>query len=270
LAETFRATDGYLWSYDRYPAAEKSRGRVVFLHGIRSHSGWYRRSCSQIAAAGWDVYFLNRRGAGPNQQDRGDAPGFRRLLDDIAEFLAVDEKPKTVLAGISWGGKLAAAFPNRHPGRINGLMMLCPGLRARIRPSRRRRWAVIASRLFAPTKLFPIPLNEPELFTASPEWQRFIADDALGLKQATARFLFASTQLEIYLRRAAKAVTCPSLLLLAGKDRIIDNAGTWQVAQRFSGGRTVIEYPDAHHTLEFEPDGHPFVADMVKWLDGIG
>ena len=35
----------------------------------------------------------------------------------------------------------------------------------------------------------------------------------------------------------------------------------------------MIDYPEAHHTLEFEPDGHPFVGDMrcsgwsVAWAE---
>ena len=54
-------------------------GRVIFLHGIQSHGGWYPRSCSKVAAAGYEVFFLERRGCGLNSEARGDAPSFRRL-----------------------------------------------------------------------------------------------------------------------------------------------------------------------------------------------
>jgi hypothetical protein len=29
----------------------------------------------------------------------------------------------------------------------------------------------------------------------------------------------------------------------------------------------VIEYPEAHHTLEFEPDPTPVFADVARWLE---
>jgi alpha-beta hydrolase superfamily lysophospholipase len=29
----------------------------------------------------------------------------------------------------------------------------------------------------------------------------------------------------------------------------------------------VIEYPDAHHTLEFEPDPRRYAQDLIDWLD---
>jgi len=122
--------------------------------------------------------------------------------------------------------------------------------------------------VFRPWKLFPIPLNEPDLFTSSPEWQRFIDTEPLGLRLATARFLFSSFSLDIYLRRAAKRMTAPSLLLLAERDRIISNSGTRQFCKAFPATPVVIEYPGAHHTLEFEAASHPWIGDAIAWIEG--
>lgn len=97
------------------------------------------------------------------------------------------------LGAISWGGKLAAALERRHPGLVNGLMLLCPGFVPRIKvPLRRRLW-IFLTRWFRPSKPFPIPLSDPELFTATPRWLDFLHHDPLRLHQATARFLLEST-----------------------------------------------------------------------------
>lgn len=268
---TFRASDGYAFYLRHWPAAGRPRSRVVFVHGIRSHGGWYGRSCAAVAAAGYEVFLLDRRGAGLNTAGRGDSPGFRRLLDDIAEFVTEERRKcgwlPTVLAGISWGGKLAVGLPYRKPGLVDGLVLLCPGLVPKVAPPFAGRARIAVARVFRPEKFFPVPLNEPDLFTADPGWQRYVAADRHGLREATARFLFGSFSLDLYLRRAAKRVTVPTLLLLAGQDRVIDNAGTRRFALGFPArDNRVIDYPDAHHTLEFEGDGHPFVGDMVRWL----
>ena len=106
------------------------------------------------------------------------------------------------------------------------------------------------------------------MFTGSPQWQKFIDEDRLGLREATARFLFSSFALDVYLRRAARRMTLPSLLLLAGKDRVIDNAATRRFVAAFpSGDNRAIDYPEAHHTLEFEEPGHPFVRDVIAWIE---
>src|SRR4029079_11024426 len=127
---------------------------------IQSHAGWYEYSCTQLSRAGYDVHFLDRRGAGQNDVDRGDAPSFRRLLDDISEFLAA--LPRNVsrndsvtrlpvfLAAISWGGKLAVALERRHPGLIDGMVLLCPGFFAKVRPRLGQRLGIFFSRLFRP------------------------------------------------------------------------------------------------------------------------
>ena len=132
---TITASDGYRWHYRRYAASGEVVGRIVFLHGIQSHGGWYLRSCSKIAAAGYEVFFLDRRGCGPNTEARGDIPSFRRVLDDAAEFIQTlpTDKPR-LMGAISWGGKLGVGFQYRHPGLVDGLALLCPGFFPVIRP----------------------------------------------------------------------------------------------------------------------------------------
>ena len=267
------ASDGYRWKYRQYdpPAGASPRARVVCVHGIQSHGGWYDHSCRRLADAGFAVSFLDRRGSGLNAEARGDAPSFRRLIDDIAEYLASLRTPPsampTHLLAISWGGKLAAALQRRHPGLVDGLALLCPGFFARVRPSFRERLGIVWSYLTSPRRLFPVPLNDPELFTAAPQWQQFLRDDPLAVRQATARLLANSVRLDGYLRFVPRHVTAPVLLLLAGQDRIIDNTRTRRFVESFAAAdKTVIEYPEAHHTLEFEPRPHRYLDDLIGWL----
>jgi alpha-beta hydrolase superfamily lysophospholipase len=243
----------------------------VFVHGIRSHGGWYTRSCAAFAAAGFEVFFLDRRGAGLNTTRRGDCPSFRRLLDDVAEFVQDLRSDRgwlpVYLAGISWGGKLAVGLPYHRPGLIDGLVLLCPGLMPKVAPPLLQRMRIAIARVLRPDRLFPIPLNEPDLFTASPHWQKYVAEEPHGLRRATARFLFGSFSLDVYLRRAVRRVRVPTLLVLGEHDRIIDNAKTRLFVGRFGTPVSIVDYPGAHHTLEFEPDGHPWVADVVRWIE---
>lgn len=288
--EEFTAGDGYRWRYRRYPAQGPPRAEVVFIHGIQSHGGWYEHSCTVLSRAGFNVYFLDRRGAGLNEQDRGDAPGFRRLLDDLAEFLttltrmAPSPQPSSApgegkgggavgrlpvfLAAISWGGKLAVALERRHPGLVDGLSLLCPGFFSKVRPKLGQRLLILLCRLFRPRKLFAVPLSDPELFTANPRWQKFLQDDPLRLHRATARLLIESVRLDGYLRFCPKYVHVPVLLLLAEQDRIIHNARTRSFVERFATpDKQIMEYAGAHHTLEFEPDPDRFIMDLRNWLE---
>lgn len=267
---TFPASDGYRWHFRHYSTPVTTRAVVVGIHGIQSHGGWYLHSCQRLAEAGFPVWFLDRRGSGLNTEARGDASRFRRLLDDLAEFIVHLRRQQTgkkiILLAISWGGKLAVALQRRFPGLCNGLALLCPGFFPRMRPSLRQRLAIAWSRLIRPGRLYPIPLNDPELFTASPRWLEFLRQDPLSLHKATARFLVASVFLDRYLRRTPACVLVPTLLMLAGQDRIIDNDKTRAFVEQFAGPRDIIEYPEAHHTLEFEPNPDRFLGDLLAWL----
>ena len=268
--EEFTASDGYRWRYRRYSAQGQAKAEVVCVHGIQSHAGWYEYSCSRLAHAGFSVSFLDRRGSGVNDAQRGDAPGFRRLLDDIGEFLTdrQQEKLPVFLLGISWGGKLAVALQRRHPGLVDGLALLCPGFFAKVRLPLIQRLRIFWCWLFRPTKIFPIPLNDPALFTAEPRWQQFLRHDPLRLHHASARLLLESARLDGYLRFCRNYVTVPILLMLAGQDRIIRNDRTRRFVERLaSTDRQIIEYPNAHHTLEFEPDANRFIDDLLHWLE---
>jgi len=272
IPRTYTVSDGYRCHYRDYPAAGTPRGRVVFVHGIQSHAGWYEHSCRRLSQAGFAVSFLDRRGSGQNSEARGDAPSFRRLLDDIAEFLRSlreqDAALPIFLAGISWGGKPVVALQRRHPGLVDGLALLCPGFCPRVGPRRKERLAILWARLTAPRRLFPVPLSDPQLFTATPRWQQFIREDPLSIRQATARFFVESVRLDLYLRFAASRVRVPVLLLLAEHDRIIDNTRTRAFVERFPAtDKEVHEYAGAHHTLEFEADPEPFLIDLLGWLE---
>jgi alpha-beta hydrolase superfamily lysophospholipase len=264
------ASDGYRWRYRRYAPPTSARAEVVCLHGIQSHGGWYEYSSAQLAGDGYAVSFLDRRGSGLNTQERGDAPSFRRLLDDVAEYLQSLRKqarPLFLLA-ISWGGKLAVALQRRHPGLVDGLVLLCPGFCPRVRPTAQERLGILWARLFQPRRLFPVPLNDPELFTAAPRWLQFLRDDPLALRQATARLLIESVRLDAYLRFCPKHVQVPVLVLLAEHDQIIDNVKTRRWVQKLATADiTIHDCSGAHHTLEFEPDPDPYIAVVQRWLE---
>jgi alpha-beta hydrolase superfamily lysophospholipase len=266
------ASDGYPIHVAVWPAAERPTARVVVLHGVQSHGGWYHGLGRTLAAAGYEAHFPDRRGSGANTRDRGHAPSAQRLLDDLREYLEGLTNDGTgrpiAIAGISWGGKLAVLTAADSPGLVNALMLICPGLHPRVGVTRGERlriaWAFLSNR----HKRFPIPLSDPALFTGSPEAQAFIAADPLSVREATAALLAASTFIDRRVRRAPSRVRQPVLLMLAGQDRIVHNARTLEYFRAIaSPDKQVIEYPEGHHTLEFDPDPARYALDLAAWLD---
>ena len=269
---TWDASDGYPIHVATWPHSGSLKARVVVLHGVQSHGGWYHNLGRTLADGGYEVHFPDRRGSGANRVDRGHTPSTGRLLSDVAEFLASlktrEPSSPRALVGISWGGKLAVINAGRRPDLVDALALICPGLQPRVGVSRGERWRIALAYFLNPRKTFPIPLSDPALFTASHAGQEFIANDPLGLRAATARLLAASAMIDRIVKRIPPRVHQPSLLMLAGQDRIIDNDRTEGYFQRLaSTRRRTIRYPEGHHTLEFDPDPSRYALDLVAWLD---
>ncbi len=269
------APDGYRFAVRVWDAqgAAAPRGLVVCLHGIISHGGWYDVSCRELARAGFEVHFLDRRGSGLNFVGRGDVDRWQTWPADVEHYLAAlpGQGPR-VLLGISWGGKLAAAVARRRPELVDALGLICPGLFAHRGANALQRVALRAAQAMRLARVrVSIPLKDPALFTGQPRWQSYIAGDGLALRKVTVRFALADLELSRF------AVEAPSemkpkagLLVLAGHDQIIDNH---RVRRFFDSSacieKRILDYPEATHTLDFEPDPAGYLHDLRTWVDDV-
>ncbi len=270
--ETQVASDGYPIHVAIWPTSQPPKARVVVIHGVQSHGGWYHNLGRVLAEAGYEARFPDRRGSGANRVDRGHTPGSKRLVADLVEHLEGLGKfgPQTplVLAGISWGGKLVVLTAGKHPELVDALALICPGLHPRVGVSLFERLRIAFAFLTNRRKTFAIPLSDPALFTDNPQGQAFIANDPLGLHAATAGLLAASTFIDLAVKKMPPLVKQPVLLMLAAHDRIVDNSRTLAYFETLaSKDRQVIEYPNGHHTLEFESDPSAYARDLIGWLD---
>jgi acylglycerol lipase len=268
-----------VWRADGSPLA-----RLVFLHGITSHAGWYEQAGRYLADARFDVHFLDRRGSGLNAYEPGDVDDWRTWIEDVAAYLRSIDVTRTrttaganelfcgrkpnVLCGISWGGKLAVAAARRHAALVDAVALICPGIYSPFLPGLAKR-ALLSARAprWLEQRRVRIPLRYAELFTDTRRWREFIEKDPLALRRVTWRFAQEDRRLTRFARASAPHLHLPTLLMLAGQDRIVDNGCSREFFARVAGRhKTLIEYPRAAHTLEFEPDPAPYFSDLSDWI----
>jgi alpha-beta hydrolase superfamily lysophospholipase len=272
----WRVSDGTILRYRHWPAAAPLRGYVIGLHGIQSHSGWYGRSSLRLSEAGYDVRLLDRRGAGLSDGPRGHAPSWRRLVNDVVSFLGEVRAERdsaapaaaVTLMSVSWGGRLATTIAAERPEVIDGLALLYPGIFSQIGPSLVQRAQLrLAEWLGVKNRTAPIPLSDAALFTAEPNGQEFIRSDPLSLHEATVGFFLADRELTRRAQASGRAIHCPTLLMLAGRDRIADAPATRRYFSTIaSTQKQLIEFSGATHTLEFDPCFDEFMNELLQWL----
>jgi len=259
--EILRLGDGYETSVLVHQPVGPVKLPVLYMHGIQSHPGWFVGSAAVLAEAGHPVFQVTRRGSGDNIAARGHAESADQLLDDIEAacrfVLESSRADRLHLLGVSWGGKLLAAYTGlrKNCGHIASLTAVAPGIVAKVDVGLSTKLAVALALLVSPYRRFPLPLNDVELFTDNEQMREYLRRDRCRLMDATARFLFGSRRLDAMLRSAKTgSISVPCALLLASDDRIINNVSTARLMRRLTGGRMTLQQIAGCHTLEFEPD----------------
>lgn len=269
--------DGYR-AKARLFEAKNADYAAVYLHGIQSHGGWFLRSCRHLCDNGVTVLLADRRGSGLNTGDRGHCDSADQLIEDMDRSVDwLREKTrldKISLVAVSFSGKAALVYAGRFSQKVRSVVLVAPGICPKVNISLRQKISIGVTGLLDQHKLHPIPLDEPELFTANLPMQEFIANDPLALHEATASFFLASRKLDSLAREAIGKVRAPVYLLLAENDRIIDNDATIRLLEPIlspvysDGGASGAAkiYASAAHTLDFEPDTKAFFDDLAKLL----
>jgi alpha-beta hydrolase superfamily lysophospholipase len=245
---------------------------VVCLHGIVSHSGWYLTSGAFLAAHGFAVHMPDRRGSGLNSDARGDVDHWETWLTDVEQYLEqLSPGVPRILLGISWGGTLSVAIARHRPQLLAGLGLICPGLFSRKATTVwQRALLILAGRVGLARHRVPIPLRDPALFTNCETAKAYIASDPLTLWRITVRFALANLALTQYATEQPESIRVPTLAILAEQDPITVNAEVRAFVGRIGhDDRRVIEYPQASHTLEFEPDPRRYFEDLTGWCRDV-
>lgn len=273
--KTFRTNDGMELAcvIHRPRKLHPRHAAFIYLHGIESHSGWFDKAAERIAARGYPVVCLDRRGSGINRENRGFVSGHvergTSLVEDIHQAVQIARSTKGIdeiyLIGLSWGGKFAMAYDATHPDEVDGMILITPGMKPRVDLKPLEKAAVFTDVVFAPERQHRIPI-EPEMFTSDPAQLRFIREDPLKLHTASAGFMWQSLAMDRLVAKMDDGKHPPMLVMLAGKDRIIDNAATREFVTRDpKRAVTIIEYPDQTHSIQLDaPD--MLARDMIRWI----
>jgi len=266
----FAISDDQELAYVSYTGSG-ARTALVYLHGIESHAGWFTLAAEHLRDQCCDVYLLDRRGSGLNRENRGFLSGhmdsYQTLWEDMGAFITPLRKryDQIFLVGLSWGGKLALSYGLKHPEMIDGLVLITPGLRAKVDVSFLNKVKILLLTLLNPTARVATPI-EPSMFTTTPEYLDYIRNDPLRLTSATVRFYWQSNRLEKYIDRNITHNRIPIQLFLAGKDEIINNDEVLTVLQYAEDtSLEVLTYKDQTHSIQLDASQR-LIKDMRDWI----
>ena len=101
---------------------DQSGGVVVFLNGMTQSTAHWNSQAKAFAGLGYRVLTYDARGQGESELGRADL-SLELHADDLAEILRELEVEKAHLVGFSHGARVALAVANRHPDRVDHLVL---------------------------------------------------------------------------------------------------------------------------------------------------
>ncbi len=238
---------------------------VIYLHGLESHMGWFINLAEFLVSKDINTYAFDRRGSGLNKNNARNFSS-RYMSSDLKIFidLVKEEHPKSsvFLIGLCLGGKIAVDFFSYHKDRLNGLILISPSLKTRLKFSLPDKLSI----LFRPNSLLKVPI-EDTMFTSNEKYLKYIKSDSLRLRHIPAEHLLEIAKMERHLVKASNNIRLPVLLMLAGIDEIIDTRAVRRWYERLpSSDKTLKFYKGYHHLLTFEENADLVMEDIAFWI----
>jgi acylglycerol lipase len=261
----FETEDSLKLYYDCWPGTGADEPCVIYLHGLESHMGWFLNLAEFLNSKNINVYAFDRRGSGLNKGSSGSFSS-GRMSSDLKIFIDLvrKEHPASMifLIGLCLGGKIAVDFFLYHQDCLDGLILISPSLKNRLKFSLPDKLSII----FRPNSTLKVPI-EDAMFTSNERYLKYIKDDPLRLRHIPARHLLEIAKMGRHLKKASGNIRLPVLVMLAGIDEIIDTDGVRRWYEKLpSPDKTLKFYKECHHLLTFEESACRVMEDAAVWI----
>ncbi len=265
------AADGtLLYVTDYLLPATQARGGVVLMHGLGEHSGRYRHLARFFNDCGLSVRCYDHRGHGRSQGSRGDVINGDPMLQDaeiILDDFALRFPEPPFLFGHSMGGLFAARFALAHLSPLRGLILSSPALALRLSRFQARMLQImhaIAPSFGVPNGLSPAYLSHDAKVVSA------YKSDPLVHKRISARLLRSMLSSIEYCQSHAGSLTIPTLMLIAGDDRLVDAEGSKRFFAQLPPGLAEMHvYDDMYHEVFNEVESQRPLEDLKAWLEQV-
>ncbi len=254
------------------PMRRRPRGVVLIVHGLGEHAWRYDAMARRLNEWGFVVRAFDQRGHGDSGGAQGTLPDDDALLDDLDEVLDDTRRHiaepwacPLILLGHSMGGLVSATFVQRGLGKVDGLVLSSPALKAGIGALQRKLIGLLYR--YAPNKTLSNGLDASKIShnpatVAAYERDRRVHD---RISARLAHFIDTNGPRVL---AAAPGWSVPTLLMYAGDDHLVESEGSRAFAA--AAPRSTVHaqaFEGLYHEIFNEADPSAVFGTLKAWLD---
>ncbi|MGQ9493815.1 MAG: lysophospholipase [Anaerolineae bacterium] len=265
----FQTADGLqLFAQDWLPEGTP-RAVVCLVHGLGEHIGRYPHVAAALNSAGYALLGFDLRGHGHSPGQRGHAPSWDTLLDDIGQFLqdAQQHFPDRALFlyGHSMGGILVLSYALRRKPQLCGAIVTSPLLRTAFQPPAWKLW--LGKTLYNLLPAFSLSNElDPRGLSHDQKVVDAYVNDPLVHNRISARLAMDMLWAGEWALEHAAAFPLPLLLMHGVADPICSPEASLEFAARVPGECTFKLWEGLYHEIHNEPGQQQVFDVMVEWL----
>ena len=242
---------------------------ALLVHGLGAHSGWFEAMGRRLKVNRIFVLAYDQIGFGKRQNI--DLASYDDWIEDLVAAYeyqqgAIGDKPLYVMAN-SMGAAVALKAISRKRIKPAGLALFSPGLEGNHETFKLTyRLRALFQALTAPESLLTLPYG-PDLVTRDEFVRKWIANDPDMRLTMPAKILLEILKMTRGIVGDARNVQCPTLMLNAGIDKLVDTSLNQRFFQKLGAmKKSQHTYEQAFHDLMFDPVLDEVVSALLAWM----
>ena len=245
-----------------------TRGIIVILHGLNSHSVYYQWTAEQFTAQNYAVYAPDQQGRGKSEGPRFYTDNFDNTVADVDYVvdLAKKEQPglPVFMLGHSAGGVLACLYTLEHQEKLSGL--ICESFAFKL-PAPDFALAVLKGIGHIAPHLHTITLKNAD-FSRDPNEVAFMNNDPLiSHESQPSKTMEELVKADERLEKEFSGITLPVLILHGTGDKAAKAAGSQYFYDHAgSKDKTLKLYEGHYHDLLNDLDKEIVMNDILEWV----
>lgn len=269
---TFQGARNLRLYYQSWYPAGPPQAQIVIVHGLGSHSDWFKNVAQFLTDCQYAVYSFDLRGHGRSPGQRGYISTWSEFREDLAAFvrLVKTQNPQLpyFLLGHSMGAivvldyVLRLADPVAHG--LRGVIIIAPALgQVAIAPVK----LAIARLLSRWWPDFTLEAGfDAAASSRDPAVLAAYEQDPLRHQRGSARLAMEFFTAVAWVQAHAEDLRVPLLMLHGDADRIAFPEGGRRFFERVTSEKERREYPGAYHELHLDVNCLEVLADIAAWL----
>lgn len=256
----------------KWEGADKPKAVICLIHGMGEHSSRYAHWAERFVEKGYAVIAFDQRGHGKSGGNRGHAPSFDVLFDDVTIFLnkAKENFPdnKYILYGHSMGGAVVSNYLIHRQPQITGAVLSSPYFRMAFEAPKLKiqlgRWMED----LLPKLALPTGLNADHISRDKKEVDIY-KKDKLVHDKISAKMGMQLIDNGEYAIAHAKEIKIPTLLIHGTGDQLTSHLASKEFLSNAGSNISAKFYDGLYHEMHHEPERDDVFKDILAFVETL-